>query len=90
MKLCVIKPKKLLSNLGGVRFLSTFDIFLVKQLNFRNLTLWLWKTVTWGLTYFDQYVFACSNGLSPTAHGSFLFNLQIKSPNFPVSIVYYD
>ena len=40
------------------------------------------------MTYFDQYVFACTNGLSPSAHSSLLFKLQIKIPNFPVSLVY--
>ena len=55
LKLCVITPKILLSNLGGVRILNYLR-YLKKQ----NNKLWefnimaMEKKVTWGLTYFDQ------------------------------------
>ena len=39
------------------------DIFLNNQLNFGNLTLCLWKKLTWGLTYFDQFIFRLFNSL---------------------------
>ena len=45
----------LLSNFGGVTNFNYLRYFLNKQLNFGNLTLWLWKKMTWGLTYFDQF-----------------------------------
>ena len=40
-----------------LEFSITIDIFEKKQqLNFGNLTLWLYKKVTWGLTYFDEFI----------------------------------
>ena len=39
-----------------LEFSNTFEIFLNKQLEFWNLTLRPWKKVTWGLTYFDEFI----------------------------------
>ena len=46
MKLCVITSN----------FQVPSIFFLIKPLNFRHLTLWLWKNDTWGLTHFDQFI----------------------------------
>ena len=46
----------MLSDLDGMRSFNYHRYFLNKQLNFGNLTLWLCKKVTWGLTYFDEFI----------------------------------
>ena len=58
LKLCEITPKMLLSNISSDSNFSYFISFGNKRLNFGILTLRLWKKITWGLTYFDQFIYS--------------------------------
>ena len=92
--ICEITPKLLLSNLRVVRIFNYLRYFLNKQLNFGNLTLWLWKKVTWGFSYFGQFshvlLFQTPNAHTESLLHVFIINIcvsqKLKMPILSVFI----